>query len=77
MLMTTTKNIYNALIFIGIKFFGLQLQAQQQSFMIPFCRNMSKLTINSTLRMNSGYEIPMLGYGIYLPPYPYHRDSNP
>ncbi|KAK9489367.1 NADP-dependent oxidoreductase domain-containing protein [Lipomyces doorenjongii] len=24
---------------------------------------MSRLTINSTLRMNSGYEIPMLGYG--------------
>ncbi|ODQ69020.1 hypothetical protein LIPSTDRAFT_108202 [Lipomyces starkeyi NRRL Y-11557] len=27
---------------------------------------MSKLTINSTLRMNSGYEIPMLGYGVYV-----------
>ncbi|KAK9327889.1 NADP-dependent oxidoreductase domain-containing protein [Lipomyces starkeyi] len=29
---------------------------------------MSKLTINSTLRMNSGYEIPMLGYGVYQTP---------
>ncbi|KAK9371552.1 aldo-keto reductase [Lipomyces chichibuensis] len=29
---------------------------------------MSKLTINSVLRMNSGYEIPMLGYGLYQTP---------
>ncbi|KAK9350258.1 aldo-keto reductase [Lipomyces doorenjongii] len=29
---------------------------------------MSKLTINSTLRMNSGYQIPMLGYGVYQTP---------
>jgi len=29
---------------------------------------MSKLNINSTLRLNSGYEIPLLGYGVYQTP---------
>jgi diketogulonate reductase-like aldo/keto reductase len=29
---------------------------------------MTKLTINSTVRMNSGYEIPLLGYGVYQTP---------
>lgn len=29
---------------------------------------MAKLAINSTLRMNSGYEIPVLGYGVYRIP---------
>jgi diketogulonate reductase-like aldo/keto reductase len=29
---------------------------------------MSKLSINSTYRLNSGYEIPVLGYGVYQTP---------
>ncbi|KAI4720911.1 Aldo/keto reductase [Aureobasidium sp. EXF-10727] len=29
---------------------------------------MAKLNINSTVRMNSGYEIPLLGYGVYQTP---------
>lgn len=29
---------------------------------------MASLTINSKLRMNSGYEIPVLGYGVYRTP---------
>ncbi|RDW75135.1 hypothetical protein BP6252_06277 [Coleophoma cylindrospora] len=29
---------------------------------------MASLTINSKLRMNSGYEIPVLGYGVYQTP---------
>jgi hypothetical protein len=41
--------------------------------MIPFRKTMSKLTINSTLRMNSGYEIPMLGYGVRFPTHESHR----
>lgn len=29
---------------------------------------MAKFTIDTALRMNSGYEIPALGYGVRLPP---------
>lgn len=29
---------------------------------------MSKLDINSKVRMNSGYDIPVLGYGVYQTP---------
>ncbi|KAI4749143.1 Aldo/keto reductase [Aureobasidium sp. EXF-12298] len=29
---------------------------------------MAKLNINSTVRMNSGYEIPLLGFGVYQTP---------
>jgi hypothetical protein len=29
---------------------------------------MAPLTINSTVRMNSGYEIPLLGFGVYQTP---------
>ncbi|KAH0286774.1 Aldo/keto reductase [Aureobasidium namibiae CBS 147.97] len=29
---------------------------------------MAKLSINSTVRMNSGYEIPLLGFGVYQTP---------
>lgn len=29
---------------------------------------MAKLNINSTVRLNSGYEIPLLGYGVYQTP---------
>lgn len=32
-------------------------------------RNMAKsLSLRSTYRMNSGYEIPILGYGVYMIP---------
>ncbi|KAG9948361.1 Aldo/keto reductase, partial [Aureobasidium melanogenum] len=30
--------------------------------------SMAKLNINSTVRLNSGYEIPLLGYGVYQTP---------
>lgn len=29
---------------------------------------MARLDINSKVRMNSGYEIPLLGYGVYQTP---------
>ncbi|KAF7891707.1 hypothetical protein EAF00_008009 [Botryotinia globosa] len=31
-------------------------------------KNMTKFDINSKLRMNSGYDIPILGYGVYQTP---------
>jgi len=41
-----------------------QFVSQKRSFH-PALPRMAKLDINSKLRMNSGHEIPMLGFGVY------------
>jgi pseudouridine-5'-phosphate glycosidase len=37
--------------------------------------NMKKLDINSAVRMPSGYEIPLLGYGVSISSLLYQRDA--
>ncbi|CCD46922.1 hypothetical protein BofuT4_P038240.1 [Botrytis cinerea T4] len=49
--------------------FKPSLQAtHSRSFRASSKNNMTKFDINSKLRMNSGYDIPILGYGVYQTP---------
>lgn len=47
-----------------LAFRSRQSSVSQRLFSTSLAK-MAKLDINSKLRMNSGYEIPMLGYGVY------------